>query len=63
MLLVPAVVLFGFGTLLVMRSRRVSYLDMVIIGMFGFALGSTDVAHFLASFLDALFPGSPGAGP
>ncbi|MGH3626367.1 MAG: hypothetical protein ACRDRL_02825 [Sciscionella sp.] len=47
MLLVPLVVMFGLGALLIERSGRVSVLEEMVFVLFGFFLGATGLAPLI----------------
>ena len=54
MLALPAVLLFGAGTWLLVRSRQIGYLEVVIVALFGFFLASSGIAHYIAGVFVAL---------
>jgi hypothetical protein len=43
----PAVVVFGLLSYMIVRSRRVSWIDVWIFVLFGFYLGGTGLAKFI----------------
>ena len=51
----PAVIVFGLATWLLVHSRQVGALELVIVGLFGFFLAATGLGHELGVFLDSLF--------
>lgn len=40
----PPVIIFGLLTYMILRSKRVSYIDVFVFVLFGFYLGSTKLA-------------------
>jgi hypothetical protein len=44
---IPALLFFFILTVFVVRSRRVSWFDVVILVMFGFYLNGSSVGHLL----------------
>lgn len=47
MLLIPLVVMFGLGALLIERSGRISVLEEMVFVLFGFFLGATGLAPMI----------------
>jgi hypothetical protein len=51
----PAVLIFGAGTWLLVRSRIARMTEVVIIGLFGFFLASTGLGAWLSDVLASGF--------
>lgn len=51
----PAVIIFGLVSWLLLRSRMIRPLEAVIVGLFGFFLAATTLGHGLATFMDDVF--------
>jgi hypothetical protein len=62
MLSLPAALIFGAATVLLLRARQIGYLDVVVVGLFGFFLASTGLAHGIAALIAALTDGFSGNG-
>jgi hypothetical protein len=54
MLALPAVLLFGAGTALLLRARQIGWLELLVVGLFGFFLASSGIAHYIAAVFAAL---------
>jgi hypothetical protein len=52
---VPAVLIFGAGTWLLVRSRIARMAEVVIIGLFGFFLASTGLGAWLTGLMASVF--------
>jgi hypothetical protein len=50
----PAVLIFFLLSYLIIRSRRVSWIDVVVFVLFGFYLGQSGFAHFVSSLVSLL---------
>jgi hypothetical protein len=62
MLSLPAALIFGAATALLLRARQIGYLDVVVVALFGFFLASTGLAHGIAALIAAITNGLPGTG-
>jgi hypothetical protein len=62
MLALPAVLLFGAATWLLLRARQIGWLELVIVALFGFFLASTGIAHYIAAVVVALDGGTSRTG-
>jgi hypothetical protein len=62
MLALPMVLLFGAATALLLTTRRIGWLDLLIVGLFGFFLASSGIAHYIAAVFAALGASSSGNG-
>lgn len=62
MLALPAVLLFGAATALLLRARQIGWLELVVVALFGFFLASSGIAHTIAALIAALNAGSSGNG-
>lgn len=58
MLALPAVLLFGAATALLIRARQIGWLELLIVGLFGFFVASSGIAHYVAAVIAALSTGS-----
>ena len=50
----PAVLVFFVLTYLIIRSRRVGWLDAIVFVLFGFYLAHSGFAHFVSSLVSLL---------
>lgn len=57
----PAVILFGGLSALLLRLRAVRPLEALVLALFGFFLAATGLGHELAVFFDGLFGVHHGA--
>ncbi len=62
MLVLPAVLIFGAATFLLVRARQIGLLEVMIVGLFGFFLATSGLAHGIAAFIAALGSAFTGTG-